>query len=406
MLGPESAVTVLPSSPSPSTTSSSSFAPTTVNDSTCTNLAPSVQQQPQALPSKSPSSSPRTSTALQLQQLEEERNRKLNLDPNANANTHVLINIADAVCTLVTDVEEKCVARGGLRVVRVTLPHRDPEAAPIYDVVFLTVGEAISHPLLPKSTAWKKVKQAAHICMFPCFHHRAQATDVQISAFEDCLAHYIQFENRRRLRKSFALVDSAGEVLALVDSDALKIMPHIPQPKHQNPQDGNINITHDTSNSEPSGQGDTEPNELNVNAGKDPVWIQIDVDDVEGGDDGTPALEVEIVTDDPITVSNPVDVGLCKVLGVAVAAEPTEEETVVVDVQKDPSSPPSASASTRPNGILFPKRASSLRYEDDQECGLCENGDQNNHEKVTGSNDGFGESQKNVWEVSLWTTLK
>ncbi|TPX43402.1 hypothetical protein SeLEV6574_g05080 [Synchytrium endobioticum] len=142
-------------------------------------------------------------------------------------NSTTLISIPDVVCYhLHHNGEETLAAQGELRIIRLTLPGKD-DAAPVYDAIYLTVAESVSHPLMPRSLACKQdlhytfpfpMNQFYRIAL-PC----AQVDSDMVSALDDCLAHYISFTNPRKLKKSLALVDAAGEVLAVLDSDTMNV---------------------------------------------------------------------------------------------------------------------------------------------------------------------------------------
>ncbi|TPX35711.1 hypothetical protein SmJEL517_g01881 [Synchytrium microbalum] len=144
-------------------------------------------------------------------------------DPRPNSTT--LISIPDVICTHVNEnSEEVVVGEGELRIIRLTLPAKD-DAPPIYDAIYLTVAESVSHPLLPRSQAWK----SGVTYTFPFPVKQFYKIDLQnpdsdmAAALDDCLTHCIGFENRRKLQNSLALVDAAGEVLAVLDSDNMKV---------------------------------------------------------------------------------------------------------------------------------------------------------------------------------------
>ena len=78
-----------------------------------------------------------------------------------------------------------------------------------------------------RSNAWKEDLQYTFPFPVNQFYKiilsTAQVDSDMISALDDCLSHYISFTNRRKLKQSLALVDAAGEVLAVLDADNMKV---------------------------------------------------------------------------------------------------------------------------------------------------------------------------------------
>ncbi|KAI8925629.1 hypothetical protein BC831DRAFT_550494 [Entophlyctis helioformis] len=164
---------------------------------------------------------------------------------SVGATTFVIVAIERAACWHIQPKlnRKDLLVDGSLQVVRVTLPGKDADSEPIYDVAFLVAGDGkVSHPLLANSSPVLLPIEGAYDFPLPGNEFLrvkpASTTPRRITtAFQDCLSLYTRFENRRKaIRGSFVLVDDEGSVLALVGGKGVRAG-HLDRPAGSSPDD-------------------------------------------------------------------------------------------------------------------------------------------------------------------------